>query len=178
MFSGQCPFTVGERFAFARNSTRDRDRGLIDSRCGLNSSNSSTTYAVIVPSENATMRPSSPSRSTFRIDMLLLIGNKLNRGVFMVCSILLTCFVYCSPVHRRTTYDGGHDANLYNEPSRTSCAACTDVPGLDPLRTASHEKGNSPESGASHTSCRHAGDADCWSWRRGETTGNRELLDS
>jgi hypothetical protein len=45
------------------------------SRCGLNSRSSSTTYPAVVPSENVTIKPSSPSSSTVRIRTGSAIGN-------------------------------------------------------------------------------------------------------
>ena len=60
------------------------------SRQGLNSSNSSTTYAPIVPSVNVAIRPSSPSCSTLSIPMLLPMAESVLLGQTANCRILLT----------------------------------------------------------------------------------------
>ena len=49
---------------------------LTDSRIGLSNSNSSATYPPVVPSENVTIRPSSPSFSTFSICISLPIAKE------------------------------------------------------------------------------------------------------
>lgn len=65
-------------------------RILTGSRCGLMSSSSSTTYPEMVPSENVTTKPSSPSLSTFTI----LICSGMRGSVVQLwtdnCSFLLT----------------------------------------------------------------------------------------
>lgn len=54
---------------------------------GLSSSNSSSTYPLIVPSENFTITPSSPSRSTASIPMQLSITGNVSRGEGTRCDL-------------------------------------------------------------------------------------------
>jgi hypothetical protein len=61
-----------------------------DSRQGLNSSSSSITYAPIVPSENATIRPSPPSCSTLIIPMSVAMERSVLLNQTANCPILLT----------------------------------------------------------------------------------------
>jgi len=51
--------------------------GLVQSLFGLSSMSSSTTYPAIVPSENVTIIPSSPSKSTVRIVTGEAMGKRL-----------------------------------------------------------------------------------------------------
>jgi hypothetical protein len=60
------------------------------SRRGLSSSNSSTTYPAIVPSENATVRPSSPSFSTLKMCMSSPMQREYLSAKLRQCPRLLT----------------------------------------------------------------------------------------
>jgi hypothetical protein len=60
------------------------------SRNGLNSRSSSVTYPAVVPSENVTMNPSSPSRSTFSIRIGSPIGRVYTVARLLNCLVLLT----------------------------------------------------------------------------------------
>ncbi len=62
------------------------------SRMGLSNSNSSATYPAIVPSENVTITPSSPSFSTFSMMMASLMGKRIPLCQTSGCPILLSCW--------------------------------------------------------------------------------------
>ena len=62
------------RIARREGYTLTSGRKAAGSRCGLNSRSSSVTYPAIVPSENVTIKPSSPSRSTVSICIGSSIG--------------------------------------------------------------------------------------------------------
>jgi hypothetical protein len=77
----------GRSAALPRRSERFDSLG---SRNGLNSRSSSVTYPAVVPSENVTINPSSPSRSTFSIRIGSAIGRVYTIARLASCLVLLT----------------------------------------------------------------------------------------
>ena len=73
------------------------------SRSGLSDSNSSTTYPAVVPSENVTIRPSSPSFSTFNMCIVLsVMAGRILHCQAADCPLLLTQCNISSMAFQRT----------------------------------------------------------------------------
>jgi hypothetical protein len=102
---------------------------LTRSRTGLSSSSSSTTYAPVVPSENVTISPSSPSCFVVSIRIATAaIERMYSRSAGRVCIDLLISLETCA--------ESGHEwrAQIVKRPQAVSPFACerTSLRDLEP----------------------------------------------